>query len=177
MRNTDIDLPPHRTRKLLLGGGISIADTDAIVEYVCRGTCGYLVHIPHAVPERGQQNRYSSQMVKKASVASKHRKYYSRLSAGAMGRRKGPGNGNKPCVVKDQGCCRHSCACACKQPCAGGWRALMRQWQFAAIHSLQEGQQTRTMFAHAAPRACKLGVPVVSTLAVDCRSMAGCYIS
>ena len=110
MRNTDIDLLPHRTRKLLLGGGISIADTDAIVEYVCRGTCGYLVHIPHAVPERGQQNRYSSQMVKKASVASKHRKYYSRLGAGAMGRRKGPGNGNKPRVVKDQGCCRHGCA-------------------------------------------------------------------
>ena len=106
MRNTQFDLPPRRLRKLLPGGGISIqeSEADAVIEYVCRGTCGYPVHVPHVVPEKGECNRFSSQMVKKASIASKHRKYYSRHGAGATGRRRGPGNGNKPRVMKDGGC-------------------------------------------------------------------------
>jgi hypothetical protein len=76
-----------------------------VVEFHCRGTGRCSVHLPLVVPDKGEHNRFSSQMVKKASVASKRRCLYNRIGAGATGRRRGPGNGNKPRVMKDGGCC------------------------------------------------------------------------
>jgi hypothetical protein len=82
--------------------GAGLDGGSPVVEF-SRHACS--VHLPRVVPDKGEHNRFSSQMLKKASVASKRRSFYNRIGAGATGRRRGPGNGNKPRVMKDGGCC------------------------------------------------------------------------